>query len=107
MPTQLRAARAGLLVVGGLSLVLGLDAALVRLQVPAPLGSDRLADVHGAVMVLGFLGTLIALERAVALRYVGHTPPRRCLAQEASRSRARLPCRWGSCCSSTAPLFLV
>jgi hypothetical protein len=53
---------------GGLSLLLGLDAALLRLSVPAPAGTDRLADVHGALMVFGFLGTLIALERAVALR---------------------------------------
>lgn len=29
---------------------------------------DRLPDVHGILMVLGFLGTVIALERAVALR---------------------------------------
>ena len=29
---------------------------------------DRLADVHGQLMLLGFLGTLISLERAVALR---------------------------------------
>ncbi|MGB8382633.1 MAG: hypothetical protein WCG47_15550, partial [Dermatophilaceae bacterium] len=68
MPTPLRAARAALLLAGGLSLLLGLDAALLRLLVPAPVGSDRLADVHGALMVLGFLGTLVALERAVALR---------------------------------------
>lgn len=68
MPPPLRAARAALLLAGGLSLLLGLDAAVLRLQVPAPVGSDRLADVHGALMVLGFLGTLIALERAVALR---------------------------------------
>jgi hypothetical protein len=62
------APRAGLLLGGGLCLLLGLDAALLRLQVVAPLRSDRVADVHGALMVLGFLGTLIALERAVALR---------------------------------------
>lgn len=34
----------------------------------APLVSDRLADAHGVLMVFGFVGTLIALERAVALR---------------------------------------
>lgn len=62
------APRAGLLLFGGVSLLLGLDAALLRLQVAAPLRSDRIEDVHGVLMVLGFLGTLIALERAVALR---------------------------------------
>ena len=43
---------------GGLSL-LGLPSAPV---------SQRLPDVHGFLLVLGFVGTLVALERAVALR---------------------------------------
>ncbi len=34
---------------------------------PAPVSADRLPDVHGMLLVLGFVGTLIALERAVAL----------------------------------------
>lgn len=63
-----RPGRGWLLVPAALSLLAGLDAGLVRLGGPAPLASDRLGDVHGPVMVLGFLGTLIALERAVALR---------------------------------------
>ena len=59
--------RVGLVALGGLALLAGLDAALLLLGVWAPVRSDRLADVHGVVMVLGFLGTLIALERAQAL----------------------------------------
>lgn len=46
----------------------GLDAALLLLGLPAPVRADRLPEVHGMLMVLGFLGTVIALERAVALR---------------------------------------
>lgn len=46
----------------------GLDAALLALGVWAPVRASHLPDVHGMVMVLGFLGTLIALERAQALR---------------------------------------
>ncbi|QIK73928.1 hypothetical protein G7070_11210 [Propioniciclava coleopterorum] len=46
----------------------GLDAALVALGVWAPVTALYLPDVHGMVMVLGFMGTLIALERAQALR---------------------------------------
>ncbi len=57
-----------LLALGGLSLLAGLDAGLVRLGVWAPVASDRVGDLHGPVMVLGFLGTLISLERAQALR---------------------------------------
>jgi hypothetical protein len=39
----------------------------MRLGVWAPVVSQRVADVHGQVMVLGFLGTLISLERAQSL----------------------------------------
>ena len=46
----------------------GLDAALLRLGVAAPVRSESLADQHGVLMVYGFLGTAIALERAVALQ---------------------------------------
>src|SRR5699024_2694770 len=53
---------------GGLSLLAGLDASLVLLGLPAPVRLSRLPDLHGMLMVLGFLGTVIALERAVALR---------------------------------------
>jgi hypothetical protein len=59
--------RAWLLVPAGASLLAGLDAALLLVGVPAPVASQRLEDVHGGLMVLGFLATLIALERAVAL----------------------------------------
>ncbi|WP_282944881.1 hypothetical protein [Cellulomonas endometrii] len=57
-----------LLVPGGLALLAGLDAALLRLGLGAPVASERWADVHGPLMVLGFVGTLVALERAVAVR---------------------------------------
>lgn len=46
----------------------GLDAALLRVGVVAPVRSEALADQHGVLMVYGFLGTAIALERAVALQ---------------------------------------
>lgn len=57
-----------LLLPGGIALLAGLDAALTLAGVPSPVGSPRLAVLHGPLMVLGFLGTVIALERAVALR---------------------------------------
>lgn len=46
----------------------GLDAALLALGVWAPVPAAHLPGVHGMIMVLGFMGTLIALERAQALR---------------------------------------
>ncbi|WP_207205344.1 hypothetical protein [Microbacterium protaetiae] len=60
----------------GLSLLAGLDAALLLLGVPAPVSTSRLPDTHGMLMVLGFVGTLIALERATALaRWYGFIAP--------------------------------
>lgn len=57
--------RLPLLAAGGLALLAGLYASLQLLgfRLPRP----ALAEVHGPVMVLGFVGALVALERAVAL----------------------------------------
>ena len=60
--------RTWLLLPAGVSLLAGLDAALLLLEVPAPVTAAHLPSAHGILMVLGFLGTLISLERAVALR---------------------------------------
>ena len=57
-----------LLLPGGLALLVGMDAGLTLAGVPAPLGSARLAELHGSLMVLGFLGTVISLERSTAAR---------------------------------------
>lgn len=59
------ALRAPLLVLGFASLVLGTAAGLARLAWEVPAGA--LAAVHGPLMVCGFFGTVILLERAVAL----------------------------------------
>lgn len=56
-----------LVVLGGLCLLSGLDAALLLVGVWAPVSADHLAGAHGMIMVLGFMGTLISLERAQAL----------------------------------------
>ncbi|MEU9393223.1 hypothetical protein AB0D86_24910 [Streptomyces sp. NPDC048324] len=61
------ARRAPLLAAAGICLLAGLDAALGLLGLPAPVTTDRLPQVHGMLMVLGFAGTLVALERSVAL----------------------------------------
>lgn len=68
--------RAWLIVPAAVALLVGLDAALILLGVWAPVKLDRLDEVHGMLMVLGFVGTLIALERAAALRHpVGYAAP--------------------------------
>ncbi len=65
-PAPLR--RAAFLLPAGIALLAGLDAALMLLGLPAPVTSDRLPGVHGMLLVFGFVGTLISLERSVALR---------------------------------------
>ncbi|WP_233201833.1 hypothetical protein [Cryobacterium sp. Y11] len=52
----------------GVSLLLGLYAATALLGFDVPPLADRLAASHGALMVFGFVGTLIVLERAVAIK---------------------------------------
>ena len=68
MPTSSAGShRAWLMVGAGVSLLAGLDSALLLLSVWSPVMSTRLSEWHGPLMVLGFVGTVICLERAVAL----------------------------------------
>ncbi len=60
--------RLALLLLAGVAVLAGLDAALLRLGLGAPVESIPLASAHGVLMVYGFLGTAITLERAVALQ---------------------------------------
>lgn len=66
-PASSSTPRLPLVALGGAALLCGLNAGLIRLEVWAPIASQRAGDVHSLVMVLGFLGTLISLERAQAL----------------------------------------
>src|SRR5579885_1084992 len=50
------------------ALFLGVWAGLLRLGWSLPQGRANLIELHGPLMVFGFLGTVISLERAVALR---------------------------------------
>jgi hypothetical protein len=57
-----------LLALGIASLVCGVWAGLLRFGWGLPQGRANLIELHGPLMVFGFLGTVISLERAVALR---------------------------------------
>ncbi|MCZ7589909.1 MAG: hypothetical protein M5U27_13845 [Gaiella sp.] len=57
-----------LLALGLLSLVAGVWAGLLRFGWDLPHGRVDLVELHGPLLVFGFLGTVISLERAVALR---------------------------------------
>ena len=60
--------RLAFLIPGAIAMFAGLDAALLLLSLPAPLTFERFPVVHGPLLVFGFIGTVIALERAVAIR---------------------------------------
>lgn len=57
-----------LLALGIVSLFCGVWAGLLRFGWNLPQGRANLIELHGPLMVFGFLGTVISLERAVALR---------------------------------------
>ena len=65
--TARRGVRVALLAAAGFSMLAGLYAALLLIADREPTAAQRLPDVHGILMVLGSLGTLVALERSVAL----------------------------------------
>ena len=61
---------------GMLALLSGIWAGLLRLGWEFPLIIEEIPQIHGALMVCGFIGTVIGLERAVALnRPWGYSAP--------------------------------
>ncbi len=52
---------------GAAALIAGLWSGLSRIGVVLPGGPPQFANMHGALLICGFFGTLISLERAVAL----------------------------------------
>jgi hypothetical protein len=72
---RLARGRLPVLALGGVCLLLGLTGGLARLGAGTPSPQSAAAG-HGVLMTLGFLGTLISLERAVALRHAwGYLAP--------------------------------
>ena len=64
------------LAAGAGALLVGLWVGLARLGLALPGGMPALAEFHGALMISGFLGTVISLERAVAIgRWWGYAAP--------------------------------
>ncbi len=66
--TSLTRRRLPILALAGLSLLAGLWAGVIRLGWILPSPTSGLVAGHGPLMVTGFLGTLIGLERAAALK---------------------------------------
>jgi hypothetical protein len=62
-----RRRRAPLMALAVVALFAGLWGALIRLGLTLPSAVTSAAELHGPLMALGFLGTLVSLERAVAV----------------------------------------
>lgn len=69
MPTHFRKAPFPLMALGVLALLAALGGGLARLGWGIPLPASTPLTAHGPLMVCGFLGILIGIERAVALGY--------------------------------------
>jgi hypothetical protein len=68
--------RLPLLALGFAGLVVGVGAGLARLGVAVPDLAAGAAALHGPLMIGGFFGVVISLERAVAIgRYWGYLAP--------------------------------
>src|SRR5262245_945026 len=67
MPSSQRCGRFVLIALAGVSLLFGLWAGTLRLGWALPAPSESLIVHHGPLMIIGFRGTLIGLDRAVAL----------------------------------------
>lgn len=65
--TSVRLARACVALIAASALVIGLSGGLARLGLVPPVIDA--AEHHGALMICGFFGTMIALERAVAVGF--------------------------------------
>jgi hypothetical protein len=75
-PTAAVALRRALLAGCGLLLAAGVWAGLARMGIAVPTAPRHVVGTHGPLAVLGVFGTLIALERAVALgRAAAYVPP--------------------------------
>ena len=64
---RMRRRRAPLMALALVALFAGLWGGLLLLGLSLPSGLSTAGEVHGPLMALGFLGTLVSLERAVAL----------------------------------------
>ncbi len=63
----LRLLRFALLACGLVALLFGLWTGMARLGIGATAAAPQFVEFHGALMICGFFGTLICIERAVAL----------------------------------------
>ena len=91
----------------GISLLTGLWAGIARMGWFLPVPNSQFVMLHGPLMVVGFLGTLIGLERAVALqRWWAYAVPI-CAALGSITALIALPVQVSASLPGFASLFLI
>lgn len=84
-----------LIALGGLSLLAAIWAGLVRMDWNLAIPNLRFPESHGPLMIVGFLGTVIGLERAVAVKKPWAYGAPLFAALSGIMLSAGLPSRWG------------
>ncbi|HEX6175683.1 MAG TPA: hypothetical protein VF089_16860 [Candidatus Binatia bacterium] len=96
-----------LIFLAGIALLTGLWAGIARMGWFLPVPNSQFVVVHGPLMVVGFLGTLIGLERAVALqRWWAYAVPT-CAGLGAIGALMALPVQVSASLAALASLFLI
>jgi hypothetical protein len=91
----------------GISLLTGLWAGIARMGWFLPVPNSQFVLLHGPLMVVGFLGTLIGLERAVALqRWWAYAVPI-CAGLGSITALIALPVQVSASLAGFASLFLI
>jgi hypothetical protein len=91
----------------GISLLTGLWAGIARMGWFLPVPNSQFVILHGPLMVMGFLGTLIGLERAVALkRWWAYAVPI-CAGLGSITALIALPVQVSASLAALASLFLI
>ncbi|HXG51304.1 MAG TPA: hypothetical protein VNN77_07870 [candidate division Zixibacteria bacterium] len=101
------AIRFPLMALSGLLLLVGVWAGLVRLGWELPRPFADFSDNHGPLMIVGFLGTLICLERAVALKRQWPYGAPILSALAAAGALLGLPAQAAAAAATLGSLFLV
>lgn len=96
-----------LMALAALSLLAALWGGLARMGWDLPLLAGDLKENHGPLMLVGFLGTLISLERAVALRQPWSYGAPLCAAASSLSLLLGLPLLLGQILAALAALLLV
>jgi hypothetical protein len=103
----LKTFRFPLIVLGGLSLLAAIWAGLVRMDWNLPVPNPSFPEGHGPLMIVGFLGTVIGLERAVALNKPWTYGAPIFAALSAIAQLSKLPDRWGQTFAIVSSVFLL